>query len=386
MNCTPFQISVPDNAVADLRRRLRQTRIADDFGNQNWRFGVERNWLSGMLEYWGNDFDWRAQEAAINAFPHYRTEIDGVTIHFVHVRGNGPRPMPLLLTHGWPWTFWDWKDVIWPLTDPAASGGDARDAFDVIIPSLPGFAFSSPLARSDLGVRAIGGLWLRLMRDVIGEPRFMAAGGDWGSLVSAELGHAYPGNLAGVHLTLPLLPGIDPKNLTCGDFAEDEAWMVSRMAKSRTTSSSHIAVHRASPQTLAYAFDDSPAGLAAWIWERRRNWSDCGGDIDSVFEPDFLCTTASLYWFTRTIGTSMRLYSAHQDHPWTALTEDERTIPVPTAFAIAPGELAFIPRGLAERRTNLARWTVFPAGGHFLPVEAPGILVNEYRAFARALR
>jgi pimeloyl-ACP methyl ester carboxylesterase len=386
MNEGRFTVRIPAEEVADLKRRLAATRWPDDPDNGDWRFGVEREWLRDMVGWWAERFDWREIEAELNAFDHRRVSIDDVPIHFVHVPGRGPDPMPLLLSHGWPWTFWDWKRVIGPLTDPAAHGGDPADAFDLIIPSLPGFGFSTPLRRTGIGVRAIGRIWLKLMRDHLRHDHFIAAGGDWGSLVSAELGHAYPEHVRGVHLTLPILPGVGPQTVKAGDYAPDERWMADRVAEARSVSRSHLEVHRRSPQTLGYALEDSPAGLAAWIWERRRNWSDCGGEIERVFDRDFLCATASLYWFTRSAGSAMRLYAAQAEQGWDPLHERSRLIDVPTAFAVAPKELFLLPRRIAEQRTNLTRWTRFPSGGHFLPMEAPELLVEEYRAFARPLR
>ena len=381
-----FTIAIDDDAIAALRSRLTRARIAEDHDNADWRYGVERGWLENMLGYWATAYDWRRHEAVMNRWPQFRVEIDGVPIHYLHIRGIGGAPTPIVLTHGWPWTFWDWRDVIGPLTDPASHGGDPSDAFDVIVPSLPGFGFSAPLGRTGIGVRAIGGMWRTLMHQVLGYSAFVAAGGDWGALVSAELGHAHADVVSGVHLTLPMLPGIDMRGGAATDFAADEGWMTTRMTAVREDANSHLAVHRQDPQTLAYALDDSPAGLAAWIWERRRNWSDCGGTIERAFDRDFLCTTASLYWFTRTIGSSMRLYADHRRAGWKSLHDRERVIDVPTGFAVAPAELAFLPRATAARLTNLARWEVLPAGGHFLPVEQPRLLVDEYRTFARLLR
>lgn len=385
MDDTRFRVEIPETDVLELKARLRAVRLADDFANADWRFGVERGWLKDMLAYWADDYDWRAEEAAINRLPHHRTEMDGLPIHYVYARGKGPRPLPIILTHGWPWTFWDWRNLIGPLSDPAAYGGDPDDAFDVIVPSLPGFGFSAPLRTADIGVRKIAGLWVRLM-ERLGHDRFMAAGGDWGSLVTAELGHAHPHRIAGVHLTLPMLPGVNRGTVQPTDFDASEHWMRDRNREAQAVSDGHILAHRRSAQTLAYAFEDSPAGLAAWIWERRRNWSDCDGDVERVFGRDFLCTTASLYWFTRTIGTSMRLYAAHGPERWAPLHDRERVIDVPTAFAVAPRELFLMPRQIAERKTNLVRWSVLPEGGHFLPSETPQQLVDEYRAFGKILR
>lgn len=386
MQAEPFEIAIPDARLDALRRRLRDTSFAEDFGNADWRYGVERGWLEDMVDYWANDFDWRAQEAAMNRFPHYRVTIDGVPLHFIHLRGKGPAPRPLILTHGWPWTFWDWKDVIAPLADPAAHGGDPADAFDVIVPSLPGFAFSSPLRTTGIGVREIAPLWVKLMRDVLGYPRFAAAGGDWGALVTAELGHAFPDLLEGIYLNLPYTPGLSPLEITREAFAPAEAWMADRQAEAIPLITSHVAVHTRDPQTLAYALQDSPVGTAAWIWERRRAWSDCDGDVVGLFGRDFLCTTASLLWLTGTIGSSLRIYAEHFNRDWPVLNERRPVVPVPTAVAVAPKEVVMVPRAIMAERTNLQRWTLLPRGGHFAPAEQPAQVIEEYRAFFRGLR
>ena len=199
----PFEIDVPDAALDDLVLRLRRTRYADDFGNDDWTFGVPRSYLSGIVDHWIERFDWRAQERAMNGYANFLVEIDGIPIHFVHEHGRGPAPMPLILTHGWPWTFWDYERLIGPLSDPARFGGDPNDAFDVVVPSLPGTAFSSPLRTTGIGVVTTADLWLRLMRDVLGYDRFAAGGGDSGAFVSVRLGHAHADQVIGVHLNFP---------------------------------------------------------------------------------------------------------------------------------------------------------------------------------------
>lgn len=383
---TPYTIDVPQADLDDLRARLRRTRWPDDLGNADWTYGVERGWLEDMVGYWADGYDWRRHEAAMNAHPNFRVELDGVPVHFLHVRGNGPAPVPLVLTHGWPWTFWDMKDVIGPLADPAAHGGNPRDAFDVVVPSLPGFGFSTPLPRTGIDVRTIGRLWVELMRTVLGYDRFGAYGGDWGAIVTAELGHAHARHLIGVELSLPVVPGVNRREIGTDAFAPDERWMVARNAEAERLVRSHVTVHTSDPQTLAYALADSPVGTAAWIWERRRAWGDCGGDITSVFDRDDLVTTASIYWLTCSIASSLRLYYEHFNGGW-PLTHDRRpTIEAPTAFAVFPKEVALLPRSVAAERTNLRRWTVMPRGGHFAPAEQPDLLVEDLRAFFRDLR
>lgn len=363
-----------------MKDRIRHTRWPDDWANQYGHYGVERTWLQDLSAYWSDEFDWRAQEEEINRLPHFTADLDGFPIHFAHVRGKGPNPIPLILTHGWPWTFWDWKDVIGPLTDPEAYGLDPRVSFDVVVPSLPGYGFSTPLKQTGVTVRRVAALWVRLMREVLGYDKFAAAGGDWGSMITSEMGHASPEPLLGVHLAMPMIPGYNPTLLTEEDFASDESWMWQRHAEATPLIASHLTVHMHEPQTLAYALSDSPVGLAAWIWARRQMWSD-GSDPVEVFGRDFLCTTASIYWLTNTIGTSMRFYRDHFGQPWNPLSQGRKTITVPTAFAIAPKELVMMPRRIAAERTNLAHWEILPAGGHFGPAENPRQFIDSYRAF-----
>lgn len=384
----PFIIDIPEHRLQAMKQRLRETSWPGDFGNDDWRHGVEEQWLRGMVDYWANDFDWRAQEAEMNKLPHFRVMIDDVPIHFIHLRSGKPGAIPLLLSHGWPWTFWDWRELMAPLVN-GANGGPV---FDLVIPSLPGFIFSTPLRTPKLGVRAVAQIWVRLMCDVLGYERFAAAGGDWGALITSELGHAHPERLLGVHLTLPTLPGSDHLALREEAFEPDDKWMIARNAEALPMITSHLAVHTTDPQTLAYALADSPVGTAAWIWERRRSWSDCGSDVTAYWGRDFLCTLVSLYWLTNSIGSSLRIYKEHffggaagLTMDWPLLNDNPKVIPVPTGLSIAPKEVSLQPRSVFEEKTDLRRWTVQPRGGHFFPSEAPDLLVEEYRAFFGAL-
>jgi len=389
MRAEPFTIAIPETELADLRRRLTDTRWADDFGNADWRYGVERGWLEDMVRYWRDGYDWRAVEREINRMPQFKVTIDGVPIHFVHIRGKGANPMPLLLVHGWPWTFMDFHGVAGPLSDPAAHGGDAADCFDLIIPSLPGHGFSMPLARTGLDVPAHVDLFARLMTEVLGYPRFAVAGGDWGAAITNLMAHTHPDKVIGLLATIPFFPGLDLNELKPADYAADEQWMLARQAESGPTVVSHFTVQSTDPQTLAYALVDSPVGTAAWLWERRRAWSDCGGDLLAAYGRDFLCTLASIYWLTRTIGTSLRTYWEHARAgglPFKPLHDRQPAIEVPCGYAVGPKEVMLIPRALAERGTTLRRWSLLPKGGHFSFAEQPALLTEELRAFFRPLR
>lgn len=381
-----FEVNIPEDDLAELRFRLERTRWADDFSNHTWRYGVERSWLADMVRYWVDVYDWRAQEALINAYPAYLVHIAGMPVHFLHIRGKGPNPLPLVVTHGWPWTFWDMKHIIGPLSDPSAWGGNADDAFDVVVPSLPGFGFSSPLLRDGVDVAVIADAWADLMTEVLGYERFGAYGGDWGAMVSAQLGHAHPELVVGVELSMAVIPGVSRRDVHPEHWAPEEEWMLARMAEAEPAIRSHLAVHVCDPQTLAYALADSPAGTAAWLWERRRAWSDCGGDPLSVFSREDLITNASIYWLTGTTTTSMRLYAEQMTRPWPLKPGSAPGIAAPTGFAIFPKDLVFLPRRVAETHCDLRRWTVMARGGHFAPAEQPAMLVEEIRSFFRPMR
>ena len=386
MTPQPFTVDVPERDVEDLRARLRQTRWVGDLANEDWRYGANEVYLRDFVRWWADSFDWRAAEAAINARPNYRVIIDGVPIHYVRVPGRGPAPMPLILTHGWPWTFWEFDQVIGPLTDPAANGGDPLDAFDVVVPSLPGFAWSSPLTTTGINCQRTADLWATLMTDVLGYDRFAAQGGDWGALVTANLGHAHGDKLYGIHESFPGFVDLDYSAIRPSDFGEgEEGWWEHLLAISRTTSS-HMAVHTTDPQSVAYGLNDSPVALAAWMLERRRAWSDCKGEIESVFTRDFLATTLSIYWFTQTIGTSLRFYFENFAVPWRRRHDHQPAMTAPAAFAVFPRDVLPVPRSLAERHANVQRWTAMPRGGHFAPSEQPELLVDDVRAFFRTFR
>jgi pimeloyl-ACP methyl ester carboxylesterase len=374
MRARSFSIKIPDDRLIHLKERLAATVWPGDYANADWHYGVEESWLRSMVDYWRGDFDWRLVEAEMNRLPHFQVAIEGIPIHFIHIRSGRPDSIPLILTHGWPWSFWDWRDVVSLLSRAT------EPSFDLVVPSLPGFTFSTPLRTHGIGVRRVGSLWRQLMQNVLGYDRFVAAGGDWGSMVSAELGHAHADIVAGVNLTLPILPGTELAALAHVKFAPEEQWMARRAAEAGPLIASHMAVQCNDPQTLAYALADSPVGLAAWLWERRLSWSD-----DAVEGPargrDFLCALASLYWFTNSIGSSMRIYRDHFSQPWNSLHDRERIVDVPTGYIIAPKELAMFSRAMAEKSCNLRRWTILPRGGHFHAAETPDLVAEEYRTF-----
>jgi len=387
LNMTPFTIDIPDEALTDLADRLQRWRKAADFGNTDSRYGLEGGYLGELVDYWINDFDWRAQETKMNRYDHYRVDIDGIPVHFMHVKGKGEKPVPLLMSHGWPWTFWDFQHMIDPLSDPLAHGGSAHDAFDLVIPSLPGFGFSSPLEETGVGYARTAQLWDKLMHQVLGYERYAVHGGDWGSLVSAAVGHLAHERVIAVHESMGGFLGLNPYAIDKEDYAEEEKFFRGQVASQMAHTSSHLAVHSRDPQTLAYALNDSPVGLAAWIVERRQAWSDCGGSVENCFSKDELLANVSIYWHTQTIGTSMRFYweSLH-GAPWKPVHEVEPAVPVPSGFAVFPKDNILVPRKAAERFANVQHWTLMPRGGHFAAAEEPELLVEDIRAFFGKLR
>jgi pimeloyl-ACP methyl ester carboxylesterase len=383
----PFEIAIAEPALRELATRLAQARQAEDFANDDWRYGVDGGYLAELVDHWRDAYDWRAQEGAMNAFANYRTTLDGMPIHYIHQPGKGPNPMPLILTHGWPWTFWDFQKVIGPLSDPASFGADPADAFDVIVPSLPGFAFSTPLRQPGVQWARTADLWVALMRE-LGYARFAAYGGDWGSLVTAQLGHKYAEQMIGIHLGVCVPLTLFQTGLPTEDqYADDEKERFHHTARRMSSvGTSHLVVQSDDPQTLAYGLNDSPIGLLAWILERRRNWSDSGGQVESRFSKDELITTAMIYWLTQSIGTSMRYYWEAQHFTWTPSHDGTPVVPAPTAITLWPQELMLMPNAMMESFYNLKRLTTMPRGGHFHPMEEPELLVEDIRAFFRTLR
>ncbi len=386
MNIQPFRVETSDGELDDLKRRLDGTRWAQDFANDAWSYGTNGAYLRELVDYWRTGFDWRAQERRINAIPQFRTHIGGMPIHFQHIRGKGPNPTPLLLSHGWPWTFWDFHKVIGPLTDPAAHGGDAADSFDLVIPSLPGYGFSTPLTTPGMNFWNTADVFAELMTG-LGYSRFAAAGGDWGAFVTAQLGHKYSQRLIGAHVTLMSpLDFFTGGSVPAEDYSESEAGWRERGQNFFLTEAGYYALQSTKPQTVAFALNDSPVGLCSWIVEKRRTWSDCNGQVETRFSKDDLLTTVMIYWLTQSYGTSARFYYEAAHNPWQPSHALQPVVQAPTAAAVFLKEVVLQPHRWAERYFNLKRWTVFESGGHFAPMEEPAALAGDIRAFFRALR
>jgi pimeloyl-ACP methyl ester carboxylesterase len=383
----PFTVDVPDEVLEDLRRRLEATRWPDDLGNADWRYGAQRTYLEEVVAHWLASYDWREHERRINTYANFRATIDGIPIHFIHERGTGPAPIPLVLTHGWPWSFWDFEKVIGPLTDPASHGGDPADAFDVVVPSLPGFGFSVPLPRTGVNFMTTADLWVTLMRDVLGYDRFAAQGGDWGQLVASQLGHKHHKHLIGIHVNLSLpLDFFEATLPERDDYEDDERHFFHHTQKRMARAISHLQVQSIDPQNLAYGLTDSPVGLLAWLLDRRRFWSDSGGDVERRFSKDDTITLAMLYWLNGSIASTLRFYYEAAHDPWRPVDDQRPVVKAPTAMAVFPQELIVMPRRWMENYYDLRQLTYMEAGGHFAPAEEPEALVEDVRRFFRLFR
>jgi pimeloyl-ACP methyl ester carboxylesterase len=391
-----FRVAVPQATLDDLAERLARTRWPGELDGPGWEDGTSPAFLRELVAWWQGGFDWRAQEAAINRFPQFRATVDGVGLHFVHVRGKGSAPLPLVLTHGWPSTFYELLPLVPLLTDPVGHGGDPADAFDLVIPSLPGYGFSDPLKGRGSANR-VPGLWARLMTEVLGYGRFGAHGGDIGAMVANRLALEHPERLVGIHVTRAAEPYVGPG---AAPLTEAEQALLAARARWHEREGGYAHLQRTRPQTLAYGLADSPVGLAAWILEKWWAWSDCGGDVVRRFTKDQLLTTVMLYWVTGTIGSSFRFHqewalgAASQPQAWAGRDEvpagvvrplgpDER-IQVPAAVALFDYPC---PREWAERAYgDLRRFTDMARGGHFTAMEEPELLAEDLRAFFRNLR
>jgi len=379
----PFSLPYSQEAVDDLRERVRQTRWPDEAPAGPWTQGFDRAALMDLCRYWADEFDWKAQVERLAAVPHFRFEAaDGTGIHFIHVRGKGPAPMPLVLTHGWPGSFVEMMRIIPLLTDPAAHGGDAADAFDLVVPSLPGYGFSDHPRESGMNAYRIAELWVELMQ-ALGYERFGAQGGDIGAGVSTALGLRHAEHLTGVHLNY--IPGsYRPWLKDSEEPSAEERESLTAVAKWYDENGAYGHMQGTRPLTAAYGLNDSPAGLAGWILEKFREWSDCGGDVFSCFTRDELLTNVTLYWMTGTIGSSFQIYYESRRAPL-HLREGDFVRP-PCGVAQFPKEIFFPPRTWVERGYNVQRWTKMPRGGHFAAAEEPELLAEDIRAFFRGLR
>jgi pimeloyl-ACP methyl ester carboxylesterase len=384
---TPFTINVAQDVLEDLQLRLKNTRWSYQIEGIGWDAGTDLNYLKQLVAYWQADFDWRKQEASLNKFHHFATEVDDTSIHFIHERGKGPNPFPLLLTHGYPDSFYRFAKIIPMLTDPESYGGRAADAFDVVVPDLPGYGFSDR-PPSVGNVFRVNDLWARLMTEILGYERFGAHGGDWGSTITEQLARSHAESVVAIHLTDVPFGHImqkpdDPSPAERKLFKHNEEWLQKEGA--------YALIQSSKPQSLAQGLNDSPVGLAAWLVEKFRAWSDCDGDIESCFTKDELLTHIMIYWATESIGSSFLTYYDYANaSALTWMKEGVKKLTgsskVPAAFALFPKDISQPPREWAERFFNVQRWTEMPRGGHFAAMEEPELLAQDIRTWFRSFR
>lgn len=377
----PFTVSVPDAVLTDLRHRLERTRWPDQLPDAAWEYGTDLVYLRDLCAYWADGYDWRAAERRFNAWPNATTEVDGQQVHFIHARSSEPQALPLLVLHGWPGSVAEMLKIIDPLADPANHGGDPSDAFHVVCASLPGFGFSGPTSERGWHPRRIAAAMVEVMQR-LGYQRFAVLGGDWGATTSNFMGVDFPDRLVGMYLTM-VATG-PPDGADGSELTETERQWVAASARFFAEESGYLQIQGTRPQTLAYGLTDSPAGLAGWIVEKLRAWSDCQGVLENVITWDEVLTNLTVYWATGTANSAARIYleamRAGQFEPIATRIE------VPTAAAIFPKETVRSPRAWAERAWNLRRWTEMPKGGHFPALEVPELLVQDVRAFYGELR
>ncbi|MEV1244530.1 epoxide hydrolase family protein [Nonomuraea sp. NPDC049750] len=374
---SPFRIDIPQSALDDLHDRLTRTLWPDELPDVGWSYGIPVSYVRRLAEYWRTGYDWRKHEAALNEYPQFTTEIDGQNIHFLHVRSPEPDALPLVLTHGWPGSIVEFMKIIGPLTDPRAHGGDPADAFHVVAPSIPGFAFSGPTRETGWDLSRVARAWAELMSR-LGYERYGAQGGDSGSVISPELGRFAPDRVAGVHVNGALgFPTFDPAEMEGLTEAE-----LARMQQYADNDRSGYAMIQATrPQTVAFGLHDSPAAQLAWIVEKFKEWTDPAHDLpEDAVDLDQMLTDVTIYWLTRTAASSARLYKEGSAQWGTPVERSE----VPHGVAVFPGDGGI--RRIAEREHNVIHWSEYDRGGHFAAMEAPDLLVDDVRAFFRKVR
>lgn len=378
----PFTLNIPQDILDDLRLRLANTRFPEEIEGADWNYGTSLDYMKELVRYWREEFDWRAQEKNLNRFAHFLAQVDSLKIHFIHERGRGENPLPILLTHGYPDSFWRFQKLI-PLLTEEKDGL----SFDVVAPSIPGYGFSDKPKEKGMLFK-VAYLWAKLMTEELGYKKFAAHGGDWGSTITEHLARSYGGSLLGIHLTdVPFSHVFEkPDDLSAAEeryFARNDKWQKEEGA--------YAMIQSSKPQSLGFGLNDSPAGLAAWLVEKFRTWSDCNGDIETRFTKDELLTNITMYWATETIPSSFWLYYDAVNAG--ALTWVGELIKkwigssdTPTALASFPKDINPAPREWAERFFNVQRFTKMPRGGHYAAFEEPELLAADIRAFFSSLR
>lgn len=380
-NIRPFHLRVPDSTLEHIRTRVADYpwhEMPDDGG---WAYGTNLAYLKDLCAYWLEEYDWRKHESKINRFSHHIAAVDGIDLHFIHEKGGGRAPLPLIISHGWPGSVVEFLDIIEPLAHPERFGGTVDDAFDVVVPSLPGFGFSGRPPRP-YGPRKMARLFAELMTGVLGYDGYLAQGGDWGGAISSWLGFDHAPGCCAIHINIMTMRHPDgPKS------AEEKAWVV-EFKREQMMENGYRTQQATKPQTLSYAMMDSPVGVAAWLIEKFNSWSDTDGDdVESAHSRDALLTHIMVYLVTRTFNTASWIYYGRREEGGRVLSPQGARVEVPTAAALFPKELlSWPPRSYVERVYNITRWTEMPRGGHFAALEEPDLLIDDIRAFARALR
>jgi epoxide hydrolase len=379
----PFRIAIPQTDLDDLRERLARTRWPDELSGVGWSRGVPLGYLKELAEHWRSSYDWRAWEARLNEYPQFTTEIDGQNIHFLHVHSPEPDALPLILTHGWPGSIVEFLNVIAPLTDPRAHGGDPADAFHLVIPSIPGYGFSGPTREVGWTTARVARAWAELMR-LLGYDRYGAQGGDWGAFVSPELGRIAPDHVVGVHVnaaTMGFIPFGPVEADELASFTDAEKLRLERLNRFMADGNGYFQIQATRPQTLAYGLTDSPVGQLAWIVEKFKEWTYPSAELpEQAIDRDRILTNVMLYWLTGTSGSSARTYYENMH----ASSWGQQPGTTPTGVAVFAEDVAI--RRYGERGNNIVRWSEFDRGGHFAAMEAPDLLVGDVRAFFRGLR
>lgn len=385
---TPFKINIEQPILADLRRRLAATRWPGEIKNARWKYGTNEVYLKELCNYWENEFDWRAQEKSLNSFLQFKTIIDGIGIHFIHQKGEGTNPIPLILTHGYPDTFARFLKLI-----PLLTKADERGlSFDVVVPSIPGYGFSDIPTEKGFDTRSISKRFMKLMTERLGYEKFVAHGGDTGSGVTEDMALYNEESIIGIHLTdVPWQHGLKPPE----NPSKEEKKFFEKTTRWQQTEGAYAFIQSTKPQTLAYGLNDSPAGLAAWIVEKWFSWSDNHGDIENSFTKEELLTNVTIFWVTQTINSAFHLYYESMQslmqamyNPLVKLNPLDKTgdrTSVPTAFALFPKDISSPPQDFANRFFNVQRWTEMPSGGHFAAMEEPDLLAHDIREFVRGL-
>ena len=373
----PFKIHVTDDVLQDLQLRLARSRLPDQIDDAGWQYGTDLAYLKELTKYWRTQYDWRVHEATLNRFAQFKTNLDGYDLHFVHQRSKHPHARPLVLLHGWPGSFFEFYKIVDALTDPESHGGQARDAFHVIIPSLPGFGFSEKPRDKGWNNGRIAQTIAKLMAR-LGYDRYSAQGGDWGATIATWLGRNDADHCTAIHINFVIASSNTPGSKAFDGLTEAEINRVQERQQFMAEERGYSQIQGTNPQTLGYGLNDSPTGLAAWIVEKFRSWSDCQGDLEQVFTKDELLTNIMIYWTTETITSSTRIYyeTRHSRSPGT-----QGRVQIPVGCALFPKELVYAPRKWAENRFHVTHWTEMPRGGHFAALEQ--LLLTDIRKFFR---